>query len=166
MPVPLPGPTFAVAAIAAAVALVTDLSRRRIPNWLTGGTLLIGLLANLLLGGVHGGLMALLGAALGFAILVPFYALRAMGAGDVKLLAALGAVLGPQALVSVAVYGALAGGLQALVILGRRRRLTLAFHQLAVMHAMPTPSGAKAPYAVAIAAGVCIAMLLPPVLRF
>src|SRR5439155_24771042 len=102
---------------------------------------------------------AALSAALGFVLLIPFYAMRAMGAGDVKLLAALGAILGPQILLTAAAGGALVGGLMSLIILARRGRLSLAIHQLFIMHTMPTPSGAKAPYAVAIASGVYLAVL-------
>ena len=166
---PLP---FVVAALVASVALVTDVRRRRIPNWLTGSALLVGLAGHLVLGGVSGGLAALAGAGLGFGLLFPFYVLRlvgigrTVGAGDVKLLAALGAILGPVALLSAAIYGALVGGLQSVLILGKQGRLGLTVHQMLIMRTLPTPGGAKAPYAVAIAAGVYLAMLLPPVLRF
>ena len=148
-----------LATLAASVALVTDMRSRRIPNWLTVSVLLAGLLVNLLANGFDGLLSALAGAALGFALLIPFYALRAMGAGDVKLRAALGAVLGPQVLLGTAAGAALVGGLMSLIILARRGRLSLALHQLFVMHTIPTPSGAKAPYAVAIASGVYLAVL-------
>ena len=155
-----------VAVIAAGIALVTDVRHRRIPNWLTGGALLIGLAGNLWLGGPQGALCSLAGAGLGLAILLPFYVLRTMGAGDVKLLAAVGALLGPQAVISVAVYSALVGGIQSLIILRNQGRLSLTLHQLVVMRVLPARSGAKAPYAVAISSGVCLAAILPPVLTF
>ena len=60
----------------------------------------------------------------GFVLLVPFYALRAMGAGDVKLLAAMGALLGPQTLLVTAAGGALVGGMMSLIILARRGRIS------------------------------------------
>jgi prepilin peptidase CpaA len=169
-----------VAVAVAGIALVTDLRARRIPNWLTAGGLLLGFAGNLLLGSLSngvpgalsGGIFALAGAALGFAFLFPFYVIRvsslghAIGAGDVKLLAALGAILGPQVVISVAVYGALAGVLQSIVILANQRRLTLLLHQTLVMHSAPTFGAGKAPYAVPIAIGVCLAMVLPPLVRF
>ena len=167
------------AVVVAFVALLTDLRARRIPNWLTAGGLLLGVIANVLLrssdgatGALSGSFIALTGAALGFGLLFPFYMIRvtgqghAIGAGDVKLLAALGAILGPQVLISVAVYGAVAGALQAMVILANQRRLTLLLHQTLVMHSAPTLGGGKAPYSVAIAIGVCLAMVLPPIARF
>ncbi len=151
----------AIAACAAAVALVTDLRWRRIPNWLTGSALLVGLVANVLLAGVQGGVTALEGAGLGLAILLPFFVFRTMGAGDVKLLAAFGALLGPQAVLGVAVYGSIVGGFQSLVILARLGRLGLTLHQLVFMRVLPAQSGAKAPYAVALSAGLGLALLYP-----
>jgi prepilin peptidase CpaA len=155
-----------IAVTAAVVALVTDLRFRRIPNWLTGSTLLIGLAINTYLNGLDGALSALQGAVLGLAILLPFYMFRTMGAGDVKLLAAFGAVLGPHVLLSVAVYAAVVGGIQALIILRRLGRVTVTLYQLFFMHVLPARSGAKAPYAVALAGGLCIALVHPLTLTF
>jgi prepilin peptidase CpaA len=109
-------------------------------------------------------LLALTGAVLGLAILLPLYAIRAMGAGDVKLLAALGAVLGPQILVSVAVYGALAGGVISAVILARSGRLLSVLGEMFIEHRPPTRGGATAPYGVAIASGMYLTLVLPSVL--
>jgi prepilin peptidase CpaA len=165
-----------IAAMVAGTAAITDARTRRIPNWLTGGALLLGLVLNLVLGsltdGVSGSVSALVssaaGAALGFALLFPLYVIRvsglghAIGAGDVKLLAALGAIVGPQALISIAVYGAIAGGAQSLFLLGiSGRLLPMARHAL-VLQSMPPLSGRKAPYAIAIAVGVCLTVVLPP----
>jgi prepilin peptidase CpaA len=155
-----------LAAAAASVALVTDLRHRRIPNWLTGGTLVGGLLVNLWLSGLPGGLSALLGAGLGFALLFPLYLIGAMGAGDVKLLAALGAALGPSGLVSIAVYGAIVGGLVSLIVMLRCGVFARALREMVLLGRPPSlRTGITAPYAVAIAGGVYAAQLLPPVLR-
>src|SRR5262245_52432642 len=108
---------------AAGVAAVADIRSRRIPNWLTFGSLALGLLLNTWLYGLEGALGSLAGAALGMGLLLPFYALGVVGAGDVKLLGGLGAMLGPQSLVSVAIYGAIAGGLMSVVILAMNGRL-------------------------------------------
>jgi prepilin peptidase CpaA len=151
-------------AIASAAAL-TDLRWRKIPNWLTVGALVLGLLVHALRDGLAGVPLALLGAALGLCVLLPFYVLRAVGAGDVKLLAGLGALVGPQALVSVAIYAALVGGAISAVILARQG--TLQFSMAEIMtrptHRL-TRSGARAPYGLAIAAGVYLSMLLPSVI--
>jgi prepilin peptidase CpaA len=156
-------PSFAAAA-AASLAALLDLRSRRIPNWLTASALLCGVLLNVWLLGPSGLVGALAGAALGLVLLLPFYAQRAIGAGDVKLLAALGALVGPHVLVSVAVYGALVGGAMSMLILLLRGRLFIALHELLIEHRPPTLSGAKAPYGVAIAAGVYLALLLPSVI--
>jgi prepilin peptidase CpaA len=151
---------------AASVAALIDVWSRRIPNWLTFGTLLLGVAINAWLHGFGGALTAIAGAALGAAILLPFYAMRAMGAGDVKLLAALGALLGPTALLSVAIYGALVGGAMSVVILLARGRLLLGVGAVLVSRRLPhlSLSGATAPYGVAIAGGVYLSLLLPSVL--
>src|SRR5947209_15767167 len=72
-----------------------DLRTRKIPNWLTAGGILAGLALQCWTEGIHGFTVAMLG--MGFAILVylPLYFLRGMGAGDVKLMAGVGAVCGP-----------------------------------------------------------------------
>jgi prepilin peptidase CpaA len=148
-----------VAILAVSIALITDLRTRRIPNWLTVTAFLAGVVLNLVASGTQGGVSAIEGAALGFGLLIPFYVLRVMGAGDVKLLAACGALLGPENLLAAAAAGALVGGVLSLVILARTGTLSLALHQMFVMHVVPTSSGQKAPYAVAIASGVYLAML-------
>lgn len=148
---------------AASLAALIDLWSRRIPNWVTFGTLLGGVAINAWLHGFGGAMLALAGAALGLALLSPFYYIRAIGAGDVKLLAAVGSLIGPQALVSVAVYGALVGGAISVVILLRRRLLARTLGDM-LRGALPRRSGVMAPYGVAIASGVYLSLLLPSVL--
>ncbi len=155
-----------IAIVVAIIALVIDVRSRRIPNWLTGSAMLAGIGANVYLNGMQGVVSSLEGAALGLAILLPFYAFRTMGAGDVKLLAAFGSLLGPGMLIGVAVYGAIVGGLQALIILRRHGRLTLTLHQMLFMRMLPARSGAKAPYAVALAGGLVMALVHPLGLTF
>jgi prepilin peptidase CpaA len=151
-------------AAVASVAAVIDVRWRRIPNWLTFSALVGGLVLNLMRFGPPGGLVALGGAALGLGVLVPFYAIRAIGAGDVKLLAALGALLGPLALVSVVIYGAVVGGIIAAVMLARRHELRRSLTDIMTNPTQLRRGGAKAPYGVAIASGVYLAMLLPSVI--
>jgi prepilin peptidase CpaA len=152
------------ALVAASVAAAIDVRSRRIPNWLTFGTLLVGVLLNVGLHGFGGLLTAISGAALGLVLLLPFYVMRVMGAGDVKLLTAVGALLGAQALVSVAVYAALVGGAMSLAILTARGQLLAGVSDVFVGHRLPRLSGATAPYGVAIAAGVYLSLILPGVL--
>jgi prepilin peptidase CpaA len=98
-----------------ALACATDLRSARIPNGLTFGAMVAGVLFHAVApGGAGAG--ALLGLLAGLAVFFPFFALRAMGAGDVKLLAALGTWVGWQAVIYVALYGALAGGVLAIIV--------------------------------------------------
>ena len=150
---------------AASVAAIIDVLSRRIPNWVTFGAFFGGVLINAWLYGADGILGAMAGAALGALLLLPLYLIHAMGAGDVKLLAGLGALLGPQLLFSVAIYGALVGGLISVVILLARGRLFVALEEIFVQRRPPTLSGATAPYGVAIASGVYLSLMLPAVLH-
>ena len=156
-------PVQAVAVAVASLAALLDLRTRRIPNWLTGAAFVGGIVLNSWLAGPAGAGAAVLGAALGLGLLLPFYVLRAMGAGDVKLLAALGALLAPHGVAAVAVYGALVGGGMSLLVLALRGRLIVLARQALVLQRMPPPSGLTTPYGVAIAAGVYLSFGLPPV---
>jgi prepilin peptidase CpaA len=104
------------AVVFAGLACATDLRDGRIPNVLTFGSLVLALIVHGLLPQGHGWGHALLGLLAGGAIFFPFFALGGMGAGDVKLMAALGAWLGWQPALFVAMYGAVAGGVLAIVV--------------------------------------------------
>ena len=100
----------------ATLACATDLRSRRIPNWLTLGAMVAGLGFHALMPGGHGIAAAALGLVVGLFVFFPFFALGALGAGDVKLMAALGAWVGAAAVVNVALYGAVAGGVLAVAV--------------------------------------------------
>src|SRR5688572_15812247 len=102
----------------ALVAAAWDLSTRRIPNVLTFGAALAALIAHAYIGGWNGLGMAAAGWVAGVALFFPVFALGGMGAGDVKLLGAIGAWLGPVAAVWIALYSGIAGGLMGLVVAG------------------------------------------------
>lgn len=76
------------------LALVWDVRTRRLPNWLTVPGLALGLLYHAVTGGWHGLLMSAAGFATGFGILLILWLMGGTGAGDVKLMGALGAWLG------------------------------------------------------------------------
>ena len=95
---------------------ISDLRTRRIPNTLTFGSALAALAIHAATAGPWGFVASLGGWLTGVAIFFPPYALGGMGAGDVKLLAALGAWLGPHETVWLALYTALAGGVLAVVV--------------------------------------------------
>ncbi len=106
-----------VVGIATLVAAATDVWKFKVYNVLTLPVLALGLATSALLGGWAGLGASLLGAGFGFGILVIFFALGGVGAGDVKLLAAVGAWLGPFWTVHVFIASALAAGGYALVLL-------------------------------------------------
>ena len=94
----------------AVTACAFDLRTRRIPNALTFGAALAALLFHRVTGGYDGAMTAAGGWVVGLFLFLPFFALRGMGGGDVKLLAALGAWLGPQQVLWLAIYTGIAGG--------------------------------------------------------
>jgi prepilin peptidase CpaA len=93
-----------------------DLRTRRIPNWLTLGSALSGLVFHTVTGGVSGGMHSLEGCAAGMLLLLVPYALGGLGAGDVKLLGALGAWLWPGDTFWLAMYTCMAGAVMALIV--------------------------------------------------
>lgn len=105
-----------LAAVTAAAAF--DIRSRRIPNALVVPAFLAGLAVHAFLGGFDGFLRAAAGAGLALLVYFPLFLLRGMGAGDVKLMAAVGALAGARAwfwiFVAAAVTGAAAGLLLAL----------------------------------------------------
>jgi len=108
------------------IACVTDLRTQRIPNVLTFGAAIAGLVAHTALGGATGALTASSGWLTGLIIFLPFFALGGMGGGDVKLLAALGAWLGAYETLYVALYAGAAGGALAVVVASSRGYLRVA----------------------------------------
>ncbi|NDU92106.1 MAG: prepilin peptidase [Ferrovum sp.] len=116
------------------LAAFKDIRERRIPN----GLLVVAGVGALLLPLVVQSISVralLAGASVGFLVFLPFYAVSAMGAGDIKLMAIVGAYLGPQGVLISALFTALAGGVLALGFALSR-------------------AGPRIPYAVAILAGV------------
>jgi prepilin peptidase CpaA len=107
---------------ASLAAAVTDVRSFRIPNRLTLPLLACGLVYQLVTAGLSGLGAGLLGVLLGFALLVPFHVAGGLGAGDVKLLAAVGAWLRPALTFQVFVASAFGAGLYAIVLLLVTRR--------------------------------------------
>jgi prepilin peptidase CpaA len=97
-------------------ASVSDLRWRRIPNALTFAGAGAAVSFHLLAGGLPAFGLSLVGLVVGLAIFFPIFALGGIGAGDVKLLACLGAWLGPAGALWTAMYAAMTGGAMALVV--------------------------------------------------
>jgi prepilin peptidase CpaA len=105
-------------------AALFDVMYRRIPNWLTVSGVVLGLVMNAIIGAPEAGVVfALVGFLVGFAVYAVLYALRAMGAGDVKLMAAIGALVGWERWFGIFFITALIGGVMALVLVVSRGRL-------------------------------------------
>jgi prepilin peptidase CpaA len=159
--------TSAVVAVSAAAAVI-DLRTGRIPNPLTAGVAAGGLA--LAACGVTGHSLAaaLLGGALGFVLMTPGHVLGGTGAGDVKLLAALGTWLGPGGVLMAFLYSAIAGGGLALAHAIHRKRLGTTLTRTAALVVAPGATGAEIrqtgssrfAYAPAIAVGAVAAALL------
>jgi prepilin peptidase CpaA len=100
-----------------------DLWTRRVPNPLT--VLLAASGVGFAAFGVSGLSVgaSLLGFIVGLALMLPGHLAGATGAGDVKLFAAVGAIMGPRHIATAFLYTALAGGVMALIVALRRRRL-------------------------------------------
>ena len=107
------------------VASISDCRSYRIPNWLTFGGALFALLSGMVMARTPGvgAVQALSGLALGFVLLLPGYALGLMGAGDVKLMAMVGAFLGAGATFQAVLLSFIASGVFALAFAIYHRKL-------------------------------------------
>ncbi len=156
-------------ALLAVIAGVLDWRSRRIPNWLTVPAMAVGLGVNSWLRGWPGAKDSLLGAALGLILLLPFVLIRSLGAGDWKLIGALGAFLGPQRLLGVLFVTVLAAGIMALVLviwkgrfrqtlrnIGRLLAAFLSFHLPGQDLTLDNPQSTKVPFGVAVAVAVIV----------
>jgi len=164
---PMTGPVaMAVALTAAAI----DAQQRRIPNWLTFGAWLVALPLQVAMHGIgQGAFVWACGWLVGLAVFLPFYLLRGMAAGDVKLMAAVGAWLGASMAMEIALTTFVIGGIWALAFTLWHKRMAqlrrnlesilLTSGQVSREAGAPKPSAdaswsvGSLPYGVAIAAG-------------
>jgi prepilin peptidase CpaA len=154
------------------IAAVNDLATRRIPNRLLlaglAGATVLDMLSpqpGMALRAAFAGLLV------GFVLFLPFYMVRGMAAGDVKMMAVVGAFTGPEDAFAIVILTFCVGGVMALLLVALRGRLRLALrnlgHLLACMvrpragssMALPQESAGSMPYGAAIAIGT-IAMLV------
>ena len=115
------------------VAAFVDFRERRIPNWLTVPAFFAAVTLRTVLFGWPGAKTALEGAGLALALLLPLVLLRAFGAGDWKLMGAVGAFLGPLMFLFVLVGSILVNGVVALAEMMRTRRVRETFNNLRVL---------------------------------
>lgn len=156
-----------VLALGLGTAVLTDLRTRRIPNWLTAGMAAAGF-GIAVGGGAVTPMQAALGMVIGLLLMLPGHVIGATGAGDVKLMAAVGAVVGTS-IVRVFLYTAVAGGLFAIAVALRRGRLSRTVADATKI--VTSPSEARATieasdranrfaYGPAIAAGTLISLMV------
>jgi len=99
------------------LAVISDLRYQRIPNWLTLSTFILAVMYHAVSHGLSGLLFALEGGVIGILVLMLPYLMGGMGAGDAKLMGAVGALLGPQGVFLAFILTALIGGGYAVAIL-------------------------------------------------
>ncbi|MGC1783247.1 MAG: A24 family peptidase [Acidobacteriaceae bacterium] len=161
------------ASFCASIGAMTDLQTRRIPNVLTGTSVAVGLLLHLTANGWKSMALAAAAGLVGGAIFFAFFVIGGMGAGDIKLMAAVSTLAGFGHLSEIFVATVLAGGIFACVLAVSRGRLkstlvnvgSLARHHAAA-GLLPHPDlnllnskTLRLPYAVAIAAGCWVTVL-------
>jgi prepilin peptidase CpaA len=166
---PLPLTVQAVLLAVVLTAAAYDIRFRRIPNWLALAGLCAGLGLNTAFGGWIGLKMAAAGFATGFGVYFLFYLIRAMGAGDVKLMGAAGSLVGAGNWLWLFVAAAIAGGAIALVLIVVKRRVRATLWNIAFILSeflrfrapymkreeldVKSGKGVSLPHAVAIALG-------------
>lgn len=160
--------------IVGAAACVTDFRSRRIPNWLTFGASVAAFVFWTATAGLGGLATSVSGWLVGCVLFLPLFLLRGMGAGDVKLLAALGAWTGPATALWLALYAAVAGGVFAVAVTlasGYFKTMLwnlwglLMFWRVAGVQPHPeltlaTATGPRLPYAFPITAGAVAVLWL------
>jgi len=164
-----PDAVVATVAAGALIATAVDIRTRRIPNELTAAMTGIGL--GLAATGISGISVwaSMLGLVVGLALMMPGHLLGATGAGDVKLMAAVGSIVGPAMVVSAFLFTAVAGGGLAVLVAVKRRRLAATFEGAGRLIAAPAgvkqeirsaPASSRFAYGPAIAVGSILATLV------
>jgi prepilin peptidase CpaA len=147
-----------------AIAVVTDIRRRRIYNLLTFPAMALGIVLNTLFAGRSGFLTSMIGLLLGAVIFLLPVAAGGRGAGDLKLLAAIGSLGGPTFVLWCAIFTSMIGGVFAIIVLLIRRRFISVAGGMALdFYTMQSPrmdSNIRLPYAIPIALGAVAALVL------
>jgi len=154
-----------------------DLRVRRIPNWINVSGAILGVGLNIYFAalkgdGLRGAMLAAAGLLIALCIYVPLYALNGMGAGDVKLMAAIGAIVGPGNWLNIFIVTALLGGAASLTLVLLRRKMGQTLMNVSVIVSNlakgKRPAGEdaalsihhskslKMPHGAIIASGVCL----------
>jgi prepilin peptidase CpaA len=164
----------ALAVLCSVVAACFDIKSRRIPNLLVGPAFLIAILLHAVVDGAHGLLTSTGAGLVGGGIFLLFYVLGGMGAGDVKLVAAVCALAGWSNLPFILILTGIAGGVMGVIVAWRHGRLQQTFRNALGLTAHHLKHGLQAhpemnvrneamlrlPYGIAIAAGCTLTLWL------
>ncbi|HYE64476.1 MAG TPA: A24 family peptidase [Pyrinomonadaceae bacterium] len=169
------GPLIIIAAFLIPLALIIsyyDVRYRRIPNPFVLATLLIGIFTNAIFGGLDGALASLGGCALAFMLMFVLHVFGAMGAGDVKLFAAIGSVIGASLVLPTFVVVVLTGGVLAVLTMVRAGAVRSTMQNVLLIlvgllpgwkmprFAIPVDRRYTIPYGVAITIGSLISLAI------
>jgi prepilin peptidase CpaA len=150
-----------------------DWRTRRIPNWLTVSGFLLGIALNSIFSGWHGAVGALEGAGLALGLLLPLVLLRGFGAGDWKLLGAVGSLMGWRAMLVVLIVSSLVTGAAALVQIIAAGRFKTTFKNIGTLLkgfaifglrpnpeiSLDNPTLTKLPFGTCVAVGTALCFL-------
>jgi prepilin peptidase CpaA len=175
---PLPPPAIRILlSLIVIPAAALDLKTRRIPNWLSLSGVVLGVVLNVFLFETDGLWFSLKGLGLAFAVYFVLYLLHGMGAGDVKLMSAVGAVAGPGYWLLILILTSLSGAAVGLLIIAAKGRFRRTFENILVIlisfrHGqlpykenpqldVRSGEGLRLPHAVMIAFGTLVAIWTP-----
>lgn len=155
------------------IAVVNDVRFHKIPNWLTYPTMIGAIIYHTTMNGLEGLLFSVEGMGMGIALLIVLFLMGGMGAGDAKLMGAVGGLLGPKGVFTAFIFTAIMGGIYALVLLTlhgylketakRSGTILKTFILTKQFIYIPSPKREKRPrlcYGVAIALGTLISLAL------
>jgi prepilin peptidase CpaA len=161
-----------LAVLCACIGAFRDVRTRRIPNWLTGSSILIGLLLHSVIQGWRGLGSAALAGLIAFVVFLIFHVAGGMGAGDVKLMTAVCTLAGPAYVAEILIATALIGGVFAIIVAVSQHRMKETLVNIGVLVVHHGTSGLqphsdinvtnaeklRLPYGVAIAAGTGVSL--------
>jgi prepilin peptidase CpaA len=154
------------------ISAIIDFRSQKIPNLITFPTIIIALLYHFFTHGIDGLIFSALGLVTGIGLLIIPYIFDGMGAGDAKLMGAVGSIIGPKNVFVAFLFTALVGGIYAVILILLNQKQFKGFFkkQLITLKLFiltrefisdPVENSDKKPrlcYGVAIALGTCIYM--------
>lgn len=156
------------------IASAVDVRKKKIPNWLSVPGIVLGIGVNTVAGGWPGCKASLLGAGLALGLLLPLVLLRALGAGDWKLMGAVGAFLGWQMMLVVLLFSIFIAGFLAMLVMMGTGRVVATFKNIWMLIkgfatfglrpnreiSLDNPALMKLPFGVAVAAATLTCYLI------